>query len=106
MVDICQHIKDNGIRCGSPALRGRNLCYFHDKEYRRHRIPKNAGCKLVPVLRNDRDLRIATSNIMRAIRDGAFSVEEVKLMLYALQIARSGMPVPRGHRPRKDQQTE
>jgi hypothetical protein len=27
----CQHIKKNGIRCGSPALRGRSFCYFHTR---------------------------------------------------------------------------
>jgi hypothetical protein len=26
----CQHIRMNGRRCGSPALRGENYCYFHD----------------------------------------------------------------------------
>jgi hypothetical protein len=25
----CEHIKTNGEFCGSPALRGRNYCYFH-----------------------------------------------------------------------------
>lgn len=25
----CEHIKTNGIRCGSPALRDENICYFH-----------------------------------------------------------------------------
>ena len=25
----CEHIKSNGEFCGSPALRGRNYCYFH-----------------------------------------------------------------------------
>jgi hypothetical protein len=25
----CEHVKSNGIRCGSPALRGAKLCFFH-----------------------------------------------------------------------------
>jgi len=25
----CEHVKSNGEFCGSPALRGRNYCYFH-----------------------------------------------------------------------------
>ncbi|HYL13004.1 MAG TPA: hypothetical protein VEV41_08205 [Terriglobales bacterium] len=28
---ICEHIKNDGIRCGSPALRGRSFCYFHKR---------------------------------------------------------------------------
>ncbi len=31
----CQHIKHDGIRCGSPSLRGKNLCYFHQRQARR-----------------------------------------------------------------------
>jgi len=26
-----RHIKPNGLRCESPALRGANFCYFHSK---------------------------------------------------------------------------
>ena len=26
----CQHIKVNGIQCGSPALRGKRRCFFHE----------------------------------------------------------------------------
>lgn len=28
-VATCQHIKPGGARCGSPALRGQDYCYFH-----------------------------------------------------------------------------
>ena len=31
MVTICRHIKTNGQRCGSPALRVNYFCYYHDK---------------------------------------------------------------------------
>jgi hypothetical protein len=27
----CQHTKKDGSQCGSPALRNRQLCYFHDR---------------------------------------------------------------------------
>jgi hypothetical protein len=28
-IEQCQHIKFNGVRCGSPAMRGALKCYFH-----------------------------------------------------------------------------
>jgi len=34
---LCAHIKTNGRRCQSPALRGHPLCYFHRKLRRVHR---------------------------------------------------------------------
>src|ERR1700689_1568764 len=31
---VCSHIKVNGIRCGSPSLRGEVFCYFHQRMIR------------------------------------------------------------------------
>ena len=28
-VPTCDHLKEDGVYCDSPALRGRNYCYFH-----------------------------------------------------------------------------
>ena len=99
---ICNHIKDDGIRCGSPALRGHTLCYHHDRAYRRHRIDSNAGCNLVPVLKNHRDIRTAVTNIVRAGHDGLLTERDVHCMLYGMQIARSALPVPRRRRRRRN----
>jgi hypothetical protein len=29
LVRHCRHVKEDGIACGSPALRGQGYCYFH-----------------------------------------------------------------------------
>ena len=97
IIPICNHIKDDGVRCGSPALRGRLLCYHHDLVYRRHRIPKSAGCNLIPAIKSQRDIRAAVTNVLRAERDGMFSAETLAAMLWGFQIARSLLPKP----PRK-----
>jgi hypothetical protein len=34
---LCQHIKDSGEFCGSPAMRGKHYCYFHLEVVRRRR---------------------------------------------------------------------
>jgi hypothetical protein len=34
---LCRHIKTNGHRCQSPALRGQSLCHFHRKLRAMHR---------------------------------------------------------------------
>ena len=33
----CDHLKEDGAYCNSPALRGRNYCYFH-LNLREHRL--------------------------------------------------------------------
>jgi hypothetical protein len=36
---FCRHIRINGERCGSPALRSETFCYYHVEQGRRHRRP-------------------------------------------------------------------
>lgn len=38
--EFCRHIRINGERCGSPALRSETFCYYHVEQGRRHRRPK------------------------------------------------------------------
>jgi hypothetical protein len=35
--DSCQHIKVNGLQCGSPAMRRNKFCYFHKRHHQEHR---------------------------------------------------------------------
>src|SRR6266513_3761528 len=35
----CTHIKVTGVRCHSPALRGEQFCYFHQRMLRTVRVP-------------------------------------------------------------------
>lgn len=37
VVILCQYVKTDGIVCGSPALRERRFCYFH-QEWHNQRI--------------------------------------------------------------------
>ena len=31
----CDHLMQDGDLCGSPALRGKKLCYFHQRDHKR-----------------------------------------------------------------------
>jgi len=43
---LCQHTKDNGELCGSPAMRAKNYCYFHlEVVSRRRRLARMARTK-------------------------------------------------------------
>jgi hypothetical protein len=46
-VKVCTHLKVTGVRCGSPALRGEQFCYFHERMTRGVQVPPNA--RLHPV---------------------------------------------------------
>ena len=34
-IPLCGHLKQDGVPCGSPALHGKKLCYFHLREHKR-----------------------------------------------------------------------
>lgn len=41
-IAICRHVKTNGHRCGSPAIKGTALCFHHRNLHRTHRRPQSA----------------------------------------------------------------
>ncbi len=81
----CQHIKHDSIRCGSPALRGKDLCFYHQRQARR--MPP---CYVPPL--NDRaSIQAALSQVMRAAFAGHIEDERLRTMVYTLQVALSNL---------------
>ena len=78
---LCHHIKDDGVRCGSPALRGKDLCYFHHRQARR---PLPA---YIPPLNNRASIQHALSQLMRAAFAGRVHDDRLRSMVYTLQVA-------------------
>ena len=94
-VPRCQHIKVNGTQCGSPALRRRRLCFFHDK-IRRERAKIAADnssyrrCDL-PLLEDANSVQIALMKVIQMLGSGQLDHKTAGLMLYALQTASSNL---------------
>ena len=59
-IPLCQQIKKNGVRCGSPALRGKRLCYFHG------RAPRRKPKRVVPQVPDPSDTMAVFDWVMRA----------------------------------------
>jgi hypothetical protein len=82
----CRHIKTNGVRCGSPALRGGELCYFHDRTERL--FGAEGPGLLLPLSLEDEDaIQISLMKIIQEIFLGTIEVRRAALILRALQIA-------------------
>src|SRR5438270_3380802 len=91
-VPRCHHIKINGMRCGSPALRRHNLCFFHQRWHdERVVMPrKHPGCETtveLPVLEDANSIQMALTQVMRLILLEKIDKQQARLLLYALQIA-------------------
>ena len=36
LLDLCRHIRTNGLQCQGVAINGSPFCYFHDRMHKRH----------------------------------------------------------------------
>ena len=92
----CSHIKTNGVKCGSPALRHNTLCYFHYQWDRRERrrvrlggpigMNKNTGIEL-PILEGPESIMLAIMEVQRALLDARIDRQLAHTLLYSLQLA-------------------
>lgn len=89
-VPRCQHIKLNGTQCGSPALRRRRFCFFHDKIRREQaRVAATApeARFTFPLLEDANSVQVALMNVIQMLGAGTIDHKTAGLMLYALQTA-------------------
>jgi hypothetical protein len=91
-ISRCNHLKVNGTQCGSPALRGGRLCFFHnnwhDRRIQLNRIPdQNDAVFNLPVLEDANSIQVALMQVMRLILSHAIDSKSAGLLLYALQTA-------------------
>jgi hypothetical protein len=85
----CQHIKINGVQCGSPAMRGKELCYFHDRMRQQFPAGKREG-KFewsFPVLEDANSVQCALMQTLDAIAAGNLDHSRATLLLRGLRTA-------------------
>ncbi len=90
-VPRCQHVKTNGTQCGSPALRRRRHCFFHDRVQReRARIAANRSMLRrfdLPLLEDANSVQMALMKVIQMLGSGEMDHKTAGLMLYGLQTA-------------------
>jgi hypothetical protein len=83
----CTHIKVNGIRCDSPALRNEVFCYFHQRMIRGVRTPPKSRLHPIAMLENQESIQAALMAIVNALIRNQIDVPRARLILRALSIA-------------------
>ena len=90
-VPRCQHVKVNGVQCGSPALRRRRRCYFHEGirlEHKQFLADQFAQRSFnLPVLEDANAVQLTLMKVMQSLVNGRMDYKMAGLMLYALQTA-------------------
>lgn len=75
----CDHVKTNGIPCGSPAVGGKQYCFFHELIHKKdHELP---------IIEDQRSLHIAYLDLARSVSMQTISVAHGRLLLQILQSA-------------------
>ena len=94
----CGHRKPDGVPCGSPALRGKQFCYFHqrdlDRGHQRARIRRRAeNLKLhFPPLETLTDVRVALFDVVDALAANCIEPQRAGALLFALAAGVAASP--------------
>jgi hypothetical protein len=81
----CEHLHDSGIRCGSPALRGKSFCYNHHLLHTPRLLPGQPGYQL-PALESEKSVEMLVRHVLQSFHDGRLNVAQVRLYLYGIQV--------------------
>ena len=80
-VRTCTHIKVTGVRCGSPALRGEEYCYFH------YRLLCDSRVSHVALLENEEAIQVSLMEVVNSLLRGTIDLKRGELVLRALNTA-------------------
>jgi len=77
----CQHVRSKGYRCGSPALRGKSFCFYHDRIRNRH---FEDG---LPALDDANSVQLAVMQVLDGLHRGKIDAETARVYFYGLRVA-------------------
>jgi len=83
----CTHIKVTGARCGSPALKGEQFCYFHQNAIRSVRRPKQSRLHPIALIEDEESIQYAVMEVINALMKNTIDLKRATLILRALHIA-------------------
>ncbi len=83
----CTHIKVTGVRCGSPALRGEQFCYFHQNAHRGVSRPKQSRLHPIALIEDEESIQYALMEVINALMRNTIDLKRATLILRALHIA-------------------
>src|SRR6266496_931088 len=82
----CTHIKVTGLRCGSPALRGEQFCYFHQRMLRTVHVP-GSRIRHAALLEDEASIQVSLMEVVNSLLRGTIELKRAELILRALNTA-------------------
>ncbi len=91
----CRHIKVNGTQCGSPALRHKKFCFYHQDRPSVIECysdgPYATGQIALPVFEDAHSIQTVIRQVVQMVLQKRLERKTASLLLYALQIASSNL---------------
>ena len=81
----CMHVRANGVRCGSPAMRQNAFCFFHDRLYNR------PAEEQFPFLEDAASIQMAIMQVLDGLRRGKLEPRVANSLLFGLQTASANL---------------
>src|ERR1039458_1503896 len=104
----CRHIKVNGTQCGSPALRHKNFCFYHQQD-RPLKVecysegPYATGEIALPLFEDAHSVQTVIRQVVQMVLQKRLERKTASLLLYALQIASSNLKRMELEKPQPEQ---
>lgn len=110
-IDIrrCRHIKTSGAQCGSPALKRKEFCFYHEQN---QTVPATIYLEgerepddhiMIPPLEDAHAVQTVVRHVIQLMMARKIDRKGAGLMLYALQIASGNLKQMQAERPRPTQ---
>ncbi len=94
----CQHILTKGTQCGSPALRNKNFCYYHEQcppsdteTYAKQEDPYSMGEITLPPFEDAHSIQHVLRQVTQLLLQKRIDHKTAGLLLYGLQIASANL---------------
>src|ERR1700751_1724599 len=81
----CQHVRTNGVRCGSPALKTKSMCFYHNPM----NLPLQVG--IIPYFEDGDAIQHALWKVVKGLLSRQIDPKDAGRILFALQIASSNL---------------
>lgn len=105
----CRHVKTNGTQCGSPALKGKELCFYHEQNQPREielytdGERYSDGSMVLPVFEDAHAIQTVIRQVVQLMLARRIERKDAGLLLYALQIASGNLKLMQAEKARPTQ---
>ena len=105
----CRHIKTNGTQCGSPALKGKERCYYHEQNRPQPvelYLDGERYCDsqiVLPVFEDAHSIQTVIRQVLQLMLTRRIARKDAGLVLYALQIAAGNLKTMQTEKARPTQ---